>query len=162
VDFEYVLFRIAMRARIVDIGRYGRTGNRHHRSSSHDAGREARRNALAYMITGGVAAVVYGDPRFTRAIDLVLALDPSAAKDLASTFAGGDYYVPPLEVLQQAPMEYVILRKLEYFKMSGSDRQLRDFASMLRISGDLVDTRELDAWIERLGLRDQLRAARAF
>jgi hypothetical protein len=29
---------------------------------------------LDYMITGGVASVIYGDPRFTRDIDLVLEL----------------------------------------------------------------------------------------
>ena len=61
-----------------------------------------------------------------------------------------------------APIEYVILRKLEYFRMSGSDRHLRDVASMLRISGELVDDRELDAWVERLDLREQLLAARSF
>ncbi|HUF50534.1 MAG TPA: hypothetical protein VMN60_06865 [Longimicrobiales bacterium] len=29
---------------------------------------------LVYMITGGVASVIYGDPRFTRDIDIVLEL----------------------------------------------------------------------------------------
>lgn len=34
---------------------------------------------LQYMVTGGVASVIYGDPRFTRDIDLVLDLRKSAA-----------------------------------------------------------------------------------
>ena len=29
---------------------------------------------VPYMITGGVASVIYGDPRFTRDIDVVLVL----------------------------------------------------------------------------------------
>lgn len=35
---------------------------------------------VQYMITGGVASVIYGDPRFTRDIDVVLsrARDPNA------------------------------------------------------------------------------------
>ncbi len=38
-----------------------------------------------------------------------------------------------------APIEYVIVRKLEYFQQSESDRHLRDIAGMLRVSGELVD-----------------------
>lgn len=34
------------------------------------------------MITGGVAAVIYGDPRFTRDIDVVLALDGASVPSL--------------------------------------------------------------------------------
>ena len=32
---------------------------------------------ISYMITGGVASVIYGDPRFTRDIDLVMQLPPA-------------------------------------------------------------------------------------
>jgi hypothetical protein len=169
--------------------------------------------AITYMVTGGVASVIYGEPRFTRDIDLVLELDPSTVEAFASLFAGGDYYVPPLETLHQevartsgghfnvihretglradvylvgddalhhwalerrsrlpleaiaiwvAPIEYVILRKLEYYGMSGSDRHLRDVANMLRISGDKIDPRELDAWVDRLALQEPLLKARSF
>ena len=38
-----------------------------------------------------------------------------------------------------APIEYVIIRKLEFFAQSGSDRHLRDVAAMHRISGDEID-----------------------
>ena len=29
---------------------------------------------ISYMITGGVASVIYGDPRFTRDVDIVMEL----------------------------------------------------------------------------------------
>jgi len=61
-----------------------------------------------------------------------------------------------------APLEYVIVRKLEYFQQSDSDRHLRDIAGMLRVSSDLVDDSELQrliaerelatAWQRALGL----------
>ncbi len=42
-----------------------------------------------------------------------------------------------------APVEYVIVRKLEYFEESASDRHLRDIAGLLRISGDHIDRESL-------------------
>jgi len=55
---------------------------------------------VPYMITGAVAAIIYGDPRFTRDIDLVLALDREGSARLQSAFGGGDFYVPPPEALE--------------------------------------------------------------
>lgn len=46
-----------------------------------------------------------------------------------------------------AALEYVIVRKLEYFLQSESDRHLRDVAGMLRVSGELVDYVELQRLI---------------
>ncbi len=58
-----------------------------------------------------------------------------------------------------APIEYVILRKLEYFRDSGSDRHLRDVAMMLQISGEIINQEELRSWIAQLGLEGALDAA---
>ncbi len=46
-----------------------------------------------------------------------------------------------------APPEYVIVRKLEYFQIGGSEKHLRDIRSMLRISAAQVDMPELERWI---------------
>lgn len=157
------------------------------------------------MITGGVASVIYGEPRFTRDIDLVLELTPADIEPLAATFGGGDFHVPPADVLRDeasrgghfnlihrdtgftadvylfgrdelhawaierrrrlelssrsvwiAPIEYVVIRKLEYFRASGSERHLRDVAMMLRISGDQLSEPELQRWIAKLDLGDLL------
>lgn len=171
------------------------------------------RLGLNYMVTGGVAAVAYGDPRFTRDVDIVLALASREVDGFRRTFPEPDFYLPPPEALADevhrpegghfnvihrdtalradvylvgsdpfhawalarpytlplqtgqirlAPIEYVIVRKLEYFRASGSDRHLRDVAMMLDVSSDLVDQAALRAWSARLGVADVLDRAREF
>jgi hypothetical protein len=51
-----------------------------------------------------------------------------------------------------APVEYVILRKLEYFREGGSEKHLRDIRGMLEVSGAQIDRPLLEQWIARLGL----------
>lgn len=163
------------------------------------------------MVTGGVASVVYGDPRFTRDVDLVVELDSGSLDEFTGAFGGGDFYVPPEEALLEevgrsegghfnvihrdtalradvylagddpfhawalshrrrieveglaiwlAPLEYVVVRKLEYFRASGSDRHMRDVVMMLRISDSLVDRATLGEWSVRrevAGLLDEAR-----
>lgn len=53
-----------------------------------------------------------------------------------------------------APIEYVIVRKLEYYAQSGSDRHLRDIRAMVRISRNDIDYVSLDRLIDERGLRD--------
>jgi hypothetical protein len=61
-----------------------------------------------------------------------------------------------------APVEYVIVRKLSYFAQSGSTRLLDDIARMRRVQGEPIDSRALDQWIDRLGVRDAWTRARAW
>lgn len=63
--------------------------------------RPLERVGVEYMITGGVAAVIYGDPRFTRDVDLVLELDPDGSLDLLAAFDPGEFYLPPAEVVSE-------------------------------------------------------------
>jgi hypothetical protein len=51
-----------------------------------------------------------------------------------------------------APVEYVILRKLEYFREGGSEKHVRDIRSMLEVSSAQIDRPLLKQWIARLGL----------
>jgi len=169
---------------------------------------------LDYLITGGVASVIYGDPRFTRDIDLVLQLREADAEGLLDAFSPEDFYRPPLETLREeirrpryghfnlihrdtalradvylqgddplhvwafdrrvrvplegegaiwlAPPEYVVVRKLQYYKESGSDRHLRDVSAILEISERRIEMVEVEGWADRLGLEEVLRAARSF
>mgnify|MGYP001818470269 CR=1 FL=1 len=59
-----------------------------------------------------------------------------------------------------APPEYVVVRKLQYHKESGSERHLRDVAAMLEISREKINMLEVDTWPQRLGLEEALRAAK--
>ena len=63
------------------------------------------------------------------------------------------------EKLVLAPPEYVIVRKLEYYREGGSDKHLRDIRSMLAVSGGRIDRPALDEWIERRGLQTEWRLA---
>ena len=58
------------------------------------------RLGLPYMITGGAAAIVYGQPRLTNDLDLVVAMRPADAQRVADALAAEDTYVPPYEVLE--------------------------------------------------------------
>jgi hypothetical protein len=62
-----------------------------------------------------------------------------------------EYAIGALRV-QLAPPEYVILRKLEFYREGGSPKHLRDIRSVLALSGELVDRSALADWIRRLGL----------
>ena len=54
-----------------------------------------------------------------------------------------------------APPEYVIVRKLEYFKEGGSDKHIRDIRGMLDVSGELIDKIELDSMIRKRELQEE-------
>lgn len=52
-----------------------------------------------------------------------------------------------------APPEYVVIRKLEYFREGGSEKHLRDIRAMIATLGDDgLDRTVLDPWIAELGL----------
>jgi hypothetical protein len=59
------------------------------------------------------------------------------------------------EALILAPPEYVIVRKLEFFREGGSEKHLRDIRSMLKISGEMIDHSALAEWVQRQGVEAQ-------
>jgi hypothetical protein len=58
------------------------------------------RLGIPYCITGSVAASVYGEPRLTADIDVVLLLRADDIAALREAFPVADYYVPPDEMLR--------------------------------------------------------------
>ena len=49
-----------------------------------------------------------------------------------------------------ASPEDVIIKKLEYFKQGRSEKHLRDIASMLKISSELIDRTYVSSWAKKL------------
>lgn len=58
-----------------------------------------------------------------------------------------------------APPEYVILRKLQYYREGGSEKHLRDIRSMLAVSGAQIDRAALNDWLNRLDLSAEWKRA---
>jgi hypothetical protein len=164
------------------------------------------RLGVRYLVTGSVAATLYGEPRATHDIDLVANLSAEDGERLTAAFPAASFYTPPAEVIaleaaregrghfnvihsesglkadfylagrdplhawafrhareysiaglrvRLAPAEYVILRKLEFYREGGSEKHLRDIRSMLALSPEALDRRDLADWIHRLGLERQ-------
>ncbi len=63
--------------------------------------RPLHRAGIRYMITGSVASMHYGEPRFTMDVDLLVHLDESEVPRLTSTFPESDYYTPPPETIAE-------------------------------------------------------------
>jgi hypothetical protein len=59
-----------------------------------DVGARLDRAGIEYMLTGSMAMNYYAQPRMTRDIDLVVAVEAEEAEKLAAAFEP-DYYVPP-------------------------------------------------------------------
>ena len=54
---------------------------------------------LRYVVSGGVASILYGEPRFTNDVDLVLFLRHDDIRRLAEAFPSPEFYVPPEAVI---------------------------------------------------------------
>ncbi|MBI5645327.1 MAG: hypothetical protein HY962_00215 [Ignavibacteriae bacterium] len=145
---------------------------------------------LSYMITGSVGAMMYGEPRVTNDIDVVMELSVNDIPRLVDAFPASRYYCPPGEIVEVevrrairghfniidqssgfkadiypvgtdslrlwafahtrtilyddmplvfAPPEYIIIRKLEYYREGGSDKHLRDIRAMRSVSEAELD-----------------------
>jgi len=57
-------------------------------------------NHIDYMIVGSVASMVYGEPRMTHDMDVVISLPAHDARKLESLFPSTEFYCPPLEIIQ--------------------------------------------------------------
>ncbi len=54
-----------------------------------------------------------------------------------------------------ASAEDVILSKRVFFREGGSDKHVRDIASMLRVQGDAIDLGYVNRWAARLGVANE-------
>lgn len=165
---------------------------------------------IRYLVSGSVASMLYGEPRVTHDIDLIVFLRFENMAQLAEVFPAPVFYLPPAEVIAiemarethghfnvihsdsglkadfytanrdglhgwafgharqysfggitipVAPPEYVIVRKLEYFREGGAEKHLRDIRGMLAVSGEQINRSELNEWILRRHLEAEWQKA---
>lgn len=156
---------------------------------------------IPYLITGSIASMAYGEPRFTNDIDIVADIKLSNVDEFKSCFPENEFYLEvdsikkALENLNQfniihpssglkvdvfvsknddfdktrfsrmkklnvsesktadfASPEDVIIKKMEFFQMGGSDKHLRDIASILKISSQEIDRAYISVWAVKLDL----------
>ena len=56
---------------------------------------------VKWMIVGGVASIVYGEPRLTQDIAIVASFQPGDAGRLVEQFPASEFYCPPPEVIAE-------------------------------------------------------------
>jgi hypothetical protein len=96
---------------------------------------------LPYVITGSIAAAVYGEPRLTRDIDIVLLMRIQDIARLRAAFREDLYYVPPVEALAT-----------EALRDGGGEKHQRDIRYIVE-STDLDDA-FVQEHVRRLGLHE--------
>lgn len=55
---------------------------------------------VPYMITGSVASIIYGEPRVTHAIDIVITLPQRSVEKFSELFPVDKFYFPHVEVIK--------------------------------------------------------------
>jgi hypothetical protein len=54
---------------------------------------------VAYMVSGSVAVIIYGEPRLTHHEDLIVVLDREHIARLPDVFPPAEFYCPPTDVI---------------------------------------------------------------
>jgi hypothetical protein len=62
--------------------------------------RPLNRVGVPYVVTGAVASIIYGEPRLTHDIDLVVELQRADVGKIPEAFPDAEFYCPPPEVLR--------------------------------------------------------------
>ena len=165
---------------------------------------------IDYMVTGSIAAIIYGQPRLTHDVDLVVELHRDQIPKLLDQFPQDLFYCPPEEVIRieiaresrghfnlihhdtafkadiypinseqlhhwaianrrkvivdndtlwLAPPEYVIVRKLQYYREGHSSKHLTDIQIMIEFSPDLVHNEKLLNFIKQYDLKKEFALA---
>ncbi|RKY93297.1 MAG: hypothetical protein DRQ01_05085 [Ignavibacteriae bacterium] len=163
------------------------------------------KNQIQYFVTGSVASIVYGEPRLTHDIDLVIFLLENEVQKFVNAFPIEKFYCPPDEIIRTelkrevrghfnlihhetgfkadiyfagkevlhlwalkniqqidfscininvAPPEYVILKKLIFYKEGKAQKHLTDIQGMLTNSKDIINFSLLNDMISKMGLED--------
>lgn len=55
---------------------------------------------IPYIVTGAVASIIYGEPRLTHDIDLVIELSEENVDRIVKAFPLDKFYCPPIEIIR--------------------------------------------------------------
>ena len=159
-----------------------------------------------YMITGSVASIIYGEPRVTHDIDVVITVPVNLLENMVELFPEEEFYLPPIEILNNevlrenrghcsiihhesgfkadiyfagnndfqhwaldnsiiidfygdkipiAPIEYVIIKKLEFYKEGKAQKHINDIKAMLDNSKDLISQDLLNNYLIQFRLEKE-------
>ena len=159
-----------------------------------------------YMISGSVASIIYGEPRVTHDIDIIITIPIQLLKNFTKIFPEEEFYIPPLDILIMeaqrenkghcniihhesgfkadiyfagndefqlwalrnsvlidffgdkipiAPIEYVIVKKLEFYKEGNEQKHINDIKSMLKISKDIISFELLNTFLKQFNLEKE-------
>jgi hypothetical protein len=159
-----------------------------------------------YMITGSVASIIYGEPRVTHDIDIVVTIPISSSQKIFEFFPEKEFYLPPIEVINNeilrenrghcniihhesgfkadiyfcgdddfqhwglenrkffdfldsqiavAPAEYLIVKKLEFYKEGGSQKHLSDIKGIFENYSEHINFEMLNGFIDRFNLKKE-------
>jgi len=65
---------------------------------------------IPYIVTGAVASIIYGEPRLTHDIDLVVELTDENVEKIVEAFPPGEFYCPPVEIIKlELKRRYVVI-----------------------------------------------------
>jgi hypothetical protein len=161
---------------------------------------------ISYAVTGSVASIIYGEPRMTHDVDIVIEMKTDDVIKISEAFPANEFYTPPSEVIKielkkrsrghlniihhqtgfkadiyftgsdqfqlwcinnarkfkfnnsiisAAPPEYVIIKKLEFYKEGGSEKHIEDIKSILIHSEKIIDFTMLKEFVARYGLHEE-------
>ena len=161
---------------------------------------------ILYTVTGSVACVVYGEPRLTHDIDLIIHLASQDILKFMQAFPAKQFYIPPEDIIRIeksrderghinlihhdtgfkadiyftgkdelslwaiknsriveyhnnfiniAPPEYVIIRKLEYYREGKMQKHLLDIQGILRNPDVQLNFRWLNQKIRKYDLQKE-------
>lgn len=164
---------------------------------------------IPYFITGSIASIALGEPRYTNDIDVVADISPAAVSKILAAFPAPEFYISETAVRDAitrrfqfniihptsglkvdvmipaddefnrlrmkrkirlaiddqhfawfASAEDLILKKLLFFQMGGSDKHLRDISGVMLVQGENIDQAYLDEWAAKLGVSEELEIVR--
>jgi hypothetical protein len=78
-------------------------------------------------------------------------IDNPTSKEMKELERGIEIEYSPGTIVRFAAPEDVILKKLEFFQLGGSEKHLRDIAGMLQIKRRPIDRDYITQWANKLG-----------